>query len=146
MVLWHVIFWAVLTVLLIASEIATVQLVAIWFGAGSLAAFVSSFFGIPFYIQVIIFIAGSILLLLLTRPLVRRFLHSKKVHTNADSVIGRECVVKESIDNVAGSGRVYVDGLTWSARSVDDKVTFSEGQACIVTEIQGVKLIVKAAD
>lgn len=145
MILWHVIFWAVLTVILIASEIATVQLVAIWFAAGSLAAFVSSFFGIPFYVQVIIFIAGSILLLLLTRPLVRRFIHDKKVRTNADRVIGKECVVKEPIDNINGSGRVYVDGLTWTARSSDDTVTYPEGTTCVVTEIQGVKLIVKAA-
>lgn len=49
MEMWHVLFWAALTVLLIAAEIATVQLVAVWFAAGSLAAFVSSLFGLDFY-------------------------------------------------------------------------------------------------
>lgn len=143
MELWHVLFWAALTVLLIATEISTVQMVAIWFAAGSLAAFTASFFGVPFYVQVIIFVAGSILLLAATRPIVRKMLKGKKTRTNADSVIGQECVVKEAIDNISDTGRVYVNGLYWAARSYDPEVKIPEQAVCVVQEIQGVKLIVK---
>lgn len=143
MELWHIIFWAVLTAILIISEICTVQMVAIWFAAGSLLAFISSFFQIEFYIQVIIFIAGSLLLLFTTRPFIKKFLNGAKFHTNADSVIGKKCVVKEEINNLNNSGRVFVDGLDWAARSTDNEIIFPVGAACIATEIQGVKLIVR---
>lgn len=144
MVLWHIIFWAVLTVILIGSEIATVQLISVWFGAGSLVAFISSFIGIDFYMQVIIFIAVSIILLLSTRPFVKRFLNEKNhVKTNADSLVGRECVVKEEINNLLGSGRVFAGGLDWAARSFDNNVICRSGESCAITEIQGVTLIVK---
>lgn len=143
MELWHVLFWAILTVLLIVAEIATVQLVAVWFAVGGLVAFISSLFAVPFYIQVILFIAGSVILLFATRPIVHRLLrNSKIVRTNADRVVGQECVVREEIDNLRGTGRVYVDGLDWTARSAEDGVTFPVGATCIVKEIQGVKLIV----
>lgn len=144
MELWHVLFWAILTVLLIVAEIATVQLVAVWFAVGGLAAFIASFFGVPFYIQVILFIVGSVVLLLATRPIVRRLLRgSKLVHTNADRVLGQECVVREEIDNLRVTGRVFADGLDWTARSADDGVTFPIGAKCVIQEIQGVKLIVQ---
>ena len=48
MVLWQVLFWAVITIALIIFEFSTVQLVAVWFAAGGLAAFISSFFGLSF--------------------------------------------------------------------------------------------------
>ncbi len=143
--LWQVLLWAALTVLLLVVEIATVQLVAIWFAVGSLTAFISSLFGVPFYGQMILFIAGSVVLLVATRPIVRRLLrNTRRVKTNADRVLGRECVVREAIDNLRGTGRVYVDGLSWAARSADDSVTFSVGDTCVVQDIQGVKLIVHA--
>jgi len=143
--LWQVLFWAALTVLLLVVEIATVQLVAVWFAVGSLTAFISSLFSVPFYVQVILFIAGSVVLLVATRPIVRRLLrNTRKVKTNADRVLGKECVVREAIDNLRGTGRVYVDGLSWAARSADDSVTFSVGDTCVVQDIQGVKLIVQA--
>lgn len=146
MVLWHIIFWAILAVVLIGSEIATVQLISVWFAAGSLAAFISSFFGIDFYIQVIIFIAVSILLLLVTRPFVKKFLNSGgHVKTNSDSIVGKECVVKEEISNQIGTGRVFVDGLTWAAKSAVPDQIFKENEVCVVTDIQGVTLIVKSS-
>lgn len=142
MELWHVLFWSALTILLIAAEISTVQLVAVWFAAGSLAAFISSLFGVPFYAQVIIFILGSVFLLLVTRPIVRKMLRGKRARTNADSVIGQECVVKEQIDNRAATGRVKVNGLFWTARSEDPSVVIPVDAVCVIKEIQGVKLIV----
>lgn len=144
MVLWHIIFWAVLTVILIGSEIATVQLISVWFGAGSLVAFISSFMGIDFYMQVIIFIAVSIILLLATRPFVRRFLNEKNhVKTNADSLVGKDCIVRDEVNNLLGSGRVLVSGLDWAARSYDNAIICKAGETCAITEIQGVTLIVK---
>ncbi|MEG0691777.1 MAG: NfeD family protein [Oscillospiraceae bacterium] len=147
MVLWHIIFWAVLTVILIGSEIATVQLISVWFGAGSLIAFISSFFAIEFYVQVIIFIAVSIVLLLSTRPFVKKFLNSSNhIKTNSDSIVGKECIVKEEVNSHAGTGRVFADGLTWAAKSAFPEKILKENETCIITDIQGVTLIIKSLE
>jgi len=84
-------------------------------------------------------------LLFLTRPLVKKLVKGKRVHTNADQVIGKECIVREEIDNIRGIGRARVDGLDWSARSTDDTIVIPEGTICIIREIRGVKLIVSPA-
>ena len=144
MVLWHVIFWAVLIILMICTEIGTVQLVAVWFAAGGIIAFIGALFGVPFYVQIILFILGSLLLLLATRRITRRLLRGhRKIPTNSDRVVGQECIVREEIDNLRGSGRVHADGMDWTARSTDDKVVCPVGTVCVVEEIQGVKLIVR---
>ena len=143
MEIWEVLFWAVLSVALIITEIATVQLVAVWFAAGGIAAFISSLFTVPFWAQLIIFIIVSLLLLLATRPIVHRLVSGrKKVATNADSMIGQECVVKERIDNREDVGRVLADGLLWTARTADGG-TMEVGESCVVDSIVGVKLIVR---
>lgn len=144
MVLWHIIFWAALAIILIGSEIATVQLISVWFGAGSLVAFISSFFAIDFYVQVIIFITVSVVLLLATRPFVKKYLNSGgHTKTNADSLIGKECVVKEEVNSLLGTGRVYVEGLAWSAKSTSPDIILKENETCVITDIQGVTLIIK---
>lgn len=143
MELWQTIFWAILTVALISTEIATVQLVAIWFGAGALVAFVASFFGMAFWLQIVIFILISVILLLLTRPTVKKWINGKKIATNADSIIGMTGIVIEKIDNIRDTGRVMVNGLNWSARAANEKDLFDIDSRCEVISIEGVKAIVK---
>ncbi len=76
-----------------------------------------------------------------TRPLVKKYVNNKVEPTNADIVIGKECRVTERIDNIAGTGAVYVDGKTWTARSEDD-TPIAEGELVTAVRIDGVKLIV----
>lgn len=142
MVLWQVIMWAVIAVALIVAEISTVQFIAIWFAAGSLSAFVCALCGGSFLMQFIIFVAGSILLLFLTRPIVKKLSAGKIIHTNADVIIGQRAVVIERIDNIHGTGRVKVNGLDWMARAKDSANTFDLEQECEVMAIEGVKAIV----
>lgn len=143
MEVWEVLFWAVLSVILIVIELATVDLVAVWFAAGGIAAFVASLFSVPFWAQIILFIAASLILLLATRPIVKRLVSDrKKVPTNADSMIGAECVVKERIDNRENTGRVLAGGLLWSARTADGSIS-EVGETCVIESIEGVKLIVR---
>ena len=145
MEIWHLILWAVLTVVLIVVELVTVELVAVWFAAGSLASCITTLAGGSLWVQLIVFLAVSVLLLIATRPIVRSILKNRTpVATNADSLIGTVCVVKETINNVEDTGRVFADGLMWTARSADGTVIPAETH-CIVESIAGVKLIVRPA-
>ena len=127
-------------IIAIALEAATAQLVSIWFAGGGLAGLIAHFLHAPFWLQVIAAAVATLILLLATRPLVRRFLRGKETRTNADRVVGRTAVVTEPIDNVLAKGRVSVLGSDWTARSLDGGAIPAGAQAR-GERIEGVKLI-----
>ena len=136
------IFWIAAMIVFFIVEAATVGLVSIWFAFGALAALICALLHAPTWLQITWFLAISVITLLLTRPLAKRYVNGRAVATNADRNIGRTAVVTERIDNLAATGAVKLDGVVWTARTQNDEVTVEEGTAVIVQEIQGVKLIV----
>lgn len=136
------IFWAVLIVAFGIFEAATAQLVSIWFVFGAIAALVAALLHAPLYLQIIIFIVVSIVALLVTRPIVKKYINPKKEHTNADRVVGQQGIVVDKIDNLDGVGQVKIDGKIWTARSVDGS-EIPAGSTVVIEKIEGVKLIVK---
>lgn len=137
------IFWIVLLVVLVIVEAATAQLVTIWFAAGAAAALIAERCHAPEWLQWIIFIAVSVIALIATRPLVRKVTKNKRQPTNADRCIGQTAVVLEEINNIEGKGQVQVNGIPWTARSLDGTI-FKKDELVTVERIDGVKLIVKA--
>ncbi len=135
-------FWAAAIVVFLVLEGMTAGLVTIWFALGALAALLASVFGAPLWLQLVWFFVISIAALFLTRPLARKYLNSKTQATNADMYVGKECVVTEAIDNVAGTGAVKVAGKVWTARS-EDGSSLPAGAKAEALRIEGVKLIVK---
>ena len=82
------IYWLMLFVVLLGIEILTMGLTTIWFAGGALAAFLISLIGCPVWLQAVVFIAVSLILLLVTRPFEIRYLNQKTEKTNVDSLIG----------------------------------------------------------
>ena len=134
------IVWFVAMVVFMVLELSTVSLTCIWFALGALAALLASLCGAPIWLQVIWFFVVSILSLIATRPLVKKF-NSKTTPTNADMVIGQTCVVMEPISNLSETGAVKVGGKVWTARSEDGSI-FAPGECVIAVRIEGVKIIV----
>ena len=135
------IVWLAAFVIFAIFEAATVQLVSIWFAAGSLAALVITLFHGPLWLQFTVFLVVSIVVLALARPLIKRHLASRFRPTNMDRVIGAVCRVTEDIDNVAPSGAVSVQGKVWTARSKSG-APIKAGSLVRAVAIDGVKLIV----
>ena len=139
---WMPLIWLLIAVALCLIEALTVDLVAVWFAAGSLAAIIPSLFDTPFWVQFLVFLAVSLVCLVFTRPLVVDVLKVRKTSTNADRVIGMIGVVTVAINNITGSGRVLVNGLDWAARS-DDGTPIEEQESVLIKKIEGVTLIVE---
>ncbi len=135
--------WLALLVLFIITEIATVQLTTVWFAGGALVSMLLAAFGVKsITVQVLVFLAVSIVLLIATRPLVKKHINKKSQPTNADRCIGAQAIVTEEINNLLGSGAAKVNGVEWTARSEDGK-TIPAGTTVTVVKIDGVKLIVR---
>ncbi|MBD9281841.1 MAG: NfeD family protein [Clostridiales bacterium] len=136
-------FWVAALVVFLIVEAVTAGLVSIWFVFGSLVALICAALGAAVWLQIFWFVIVSVATLVLTRPLVKRYVDSRSVATNADRSIGRTAVVTERIDNLAAAGAVNLDGVVWTARSTDDAVAIETGERVTVRAIEGVKLIVE---
>ncbi len=135
--------WLVAMIVLLIIEGIVPGLVSIWFAIGAFAAMISAILGAPLWLQVLWFFAVSILTLCLTRPFAKKYVNSRATPTNADMLIGKECVVTEAIDNVLGTGAVTVGGKVWTARTEEPDGKAETGKVMTVVRIDGVKLIVK---
>lgn len=136
--------WVAVIIIGVAIEAFTLDLSAIWFAVGAVAALVAASIGLELSAQLIIFVLFSAVLLVLARPFCRRFLRTKNEPTNADRIIGEPAIVVEEINNMQAAGAVQIFGQLWTARSADDTV-IPEGAAVRVVAIRGVKAIVEKA-
>lgn len=135
--------WLALLVLFILTEVATVQLTTIWFAGGALISLILAAAGINnIFIQIIVFLLVSIILLFATRPLVKKYINKKSQPTNADRCIGKQAVVTEDINNLLSTGAAKVNGIEWSARALNGEL-IPVGTTVTVEKIDGVKLIVR---
>lgn len=139
------VLWLAGIIVFAVLEAATASaLVSIWFAVGSLAALIVSFFTDNFWIQLVVFFVVSIVVLALVRPLTRKYFTPKTEATNADRWVGQTAIVTETIDNLAATGQVQLKGQTWTARG-EDNAPLTAGTRVEVVRIEGVKVIVRAA-
>ena len=135
--------WLIVFIVLTAIEMATFQLVTIWFAVGAVAAFITSLFSTSLEIQLIVFLAVSMLLLILVRPIAGRFLQTKTVKTNVDSLIGDYATVTARIHNQEGFGKAVIRGQEWTAAAEKDKEAKADAA---VLQIKSMEAFEKAAD
>lgn len=138
-----VMYWLLAAAAFLILEMLTMGLTSIWFAGGALVGAVVASLGLALGVQVAAFAVVSVVLLLLTRPLARKYLNSRTVKTNADSLIGETCVVTQTIDNLKAEGQVLIRGQIWTARSTDEDLVIQKDTRVRVIKISGVKLMVE---
>lgn len=133
--------WLGLVILFLIAEGATVSLVSLWFAAGAVVAMFAALLGAGAWLQTGLFLVVSGALLLMLRPIVRRYLVPKITPTNVDSLVGSTGLVTEAIDNVTASGQVKLGAMEWTARSTTGE-NIPQSTLIRVDRIEGVKVYV----
>lgn len=140
--------WIALIVFFLLVEAGTVAMVSLWFAGGAFAGMIACLLGGGPWLQISIFLAVSLALLILFLPAIKKR-QSKKaiIPTNADRIIGMKALVTEPIDFLQGKGAVKADGKVWSAKleESDSGVSESipEGALVEILRIEGAKVIVR---
>ena len=137
----YLIIWGAVFVVMVIAELSTMQLVSIWFAAGAAAAFAATLMNSELWLQLTVFALVSIVLLVVTRPLLKRFTVRDKQPTNMDMDLGKTATVIEDIDNALGKGRARLNDVDWKAVSADGS-PISKGTIVTIREIRGTKLYV----
>lgn len=135
-----VIIWGIVLIGAVLLEVFTEQFVSIWFAFAALVSIILAGLGTPVWAQMMVFIAVTAILLIATRPIVKR-LRGNYVRTNADMNVGKTAVVTESVNNNLSKGRAVIDGVYWKAVS-EDGSEIEEGSAVVIKAVDGAKLIV----
>ena len=134
--------WVAVTIICIVIESLTLSLTTIWFGISSFVLVFLAFTPIPFGAQLFIFVALALVLLIFTRPVVKKKINQKQIATNYERIIGQIAVVTKKI-TALDKGSVKINGMEWTA-AVKEDITLEKGSKCIIEEIAGVTAYVKS--
>ena len=137
--------WLIVLVVCLVVEFSTLGLTSIWFAGGALLSMIIALIGGPLWLQILVFLVASIVLLIFTRPVAAKYFNKNRTKTNVDSIAGRQAIVTETIDNLKGVGQIVTNGMEWTARSLDDSV-IEEGAVVTIEKIEGVKVFVVLAE
>ena len=133
--------WLFILVAAIVVEASTVSLVSLWFVPSACIAMILALCEVKLWIQLTVFFAVFLLLMMILRPVFKKNMGLRIVPTNVDTLIGAQAVVIEQIDNLQAKGQVKVRGQIWTARSADENLIYETGAVVTVLAIEGVKLI-----
>ena len=134
--------WLGIFILALIIELCTEQIVSIWFSGSALISFILSLCKVYWWIQIIVFVVCSIVLLIFSRPFIRKVLQ-RDIPTNIDSLIGTSIkVISEVTPTSLGEGKIR--DVTWSL--ISNNETIKEGEYATIIAIEGNKLHVKRKD
>ena len=137
--------WIIVAIIFAVLEGFTVSLVTVWFAVGGIAAMIASLLGANIGIQIAIFLAVSILLLIFTRPILVKYLKLGKEKNNLEQIIGKTGLVTSAIEPF-NSGQVKLNGIIWTAVGEDQNCAFAKDEQVKIVKIEGVKLIVTSLE
>ncbi len=137
--------WLGLLVLAVIIEIATLDLVSVWFAVGAIIPLIlSGIGGIMIEIQVVVFVVVSALLIIFLRKYAQKWLFKNmNSKTNMDMQIGKVYRLLENAD-FEKNGSVKINDVVWTAVSEKGQL-IEKGQLVEIVKIEGNKMIVKPA-
>ena len=122
--------WLVVFVVFAALELVSLGLTCIWFAIGALAGCVAALLGANWIV---------------IRPFAIKYVDNKAEKTNVESMAGKQGIVIVEIDNINAKGMIKVDGMEWTARSVDGDIIPKDSLVTVVS-VEGVKAMVRKAE
>lgn len=135
--------WLAIIVLSVIIEIATLDLVSVWFAVGGIIPFIlSAIGGIAMEIQISVFVVVTAVLIIFIRKYAQKLLFKNmNDKTNLDMQIGK---IYRMLDdaNFEKNGSIKINDVVWTAVSESGELIKS-GQLVEVVKIGGNKMFVK---
>lgn len=135
--------WAIAGIILLIVEIVTPGL--FFFALLSVASFIAAvvaYFNPPSWVPMLSFFIASIVLIISTRPLLRKLITQERIPSNVDELIGKEALVKMRI-SPHEAGVIKVGGEEWKAEATEP---IEEGSVVTIMKVEGTRTTVKKKD
>lgn len=127
--------WLVAGLVFLIIELSTTALVSIWFVPSAVITAVCSLFIKSIYLQVLIFVALSVVFLFLSKKLYKK--HKSEAEDASTLMIGKTAVAVQRINQ--DDGKVLVGDIYWRAVSDED---IGENDTVTVKSVNGTTLVV----
>jgi len=136
------IVWIALILVFLVIEIFTVDFTFLMIAVGSIGGLVSSLFGVPWFLQLVIAGVLSILLIFAVRPPLLRTLRRGEDPTksNISALIGLTGTIVSGFRGAADQVKLS-NGETWTLRTTDGS-TPALGDTVVVSAIDGATAVV----
>jgi membrane protein implicated in regulation of membrane protease activity len=133
--------WLIFAVALAGAEVLTGDMFLLMLSGGSLAASLTAWLtDWPILGDGVVFVAVSVLLVMLVRPVLRQRLTPRATPTGIKALEGKKAVV---LDRVAcDAGQVKLDGQVWTARPLNEDEVYEPGESVTVMHIEGATAVV----
>jgi membrane protein implicated in regulation of membrane protease activity len=136
--------WGISALILLGGEVWSQNFVFLWPALAAAATSIGALLGLSENAQLTLFSILSIVLLALSRTVLRKalFPEHKRLRTNVDAIPGSLVEVVEPVGDSEHPGTVKLSGEVWSAYVHGGK-TLSPGQQGRVLKVEGLKLVVE---
>ena len=132
--------WGTIILLTLVIQLITKDVEAFWFTGGSIVALSLSLFRLHIAIQLSVFIGVTAILIFTVGLWVRRLIMTKNIPTNSDSLIGKEILVLEDVNEYEkGSG--VINDVVWTI-TCQAGINIPKGKHAVIMAIDGNKLVV----
>jgi membrane protein implicated in regulation of membrane protease activity len=133
--------WTLVAAVCAGVEAFTLTLVLGFVAVAAVIALAVGAAGAPVIAQLLAFIASSVALLGVARPIARAHLRTPAaLRSGVDALIGAHAVVLERVD--AMHGQVKIGGEIWTARAYMEDQVLQPGASVDVVKIQGATALV----
>ena len=134
--------WLVAALALAGAEALTGDMFLLMLGGGALAAAGTSWlFDWPVWVDGVVFLAVSVLLLVLVRPaLRRRLVAGAPGDLGIAALEGKHALVLAQV--AMHQGQVKLDGEVWTARPLNEDDVYQPGDQVTVVRIDGATAVV----
>ena len=100
----------------------------------------------PFYVEIIVFAVISLASLILTRPLVKKFMDRTTRYTNADEFVGKKTILEKSVSKF-DAGEVKVNGIIYNAILPEaENEDIEKGAIVEIVALRGNKVVVRKTE
>ena len=125
------------------AEMMTAGFFMLPFAVGAVIAAVLAFMDVAPAIQLVVFIATSLIALILLQRFVR---HGDEAQhpIGANRFVGRTAIVLEAIDRTTGAGRVRMETEEWRATTDGDQIAV--GTEVLIIGVRGTRLVVEPTE
>ncbi|BDI22648.1 NfeD family protein [Herbiconiux sp. L3-i23] len=131
--------WLVVILVCVIIELLSLEFTFLMIAAGSVGGLATNLLGGPWWLQILVALALSVLLILTIRPLLLRVMHrgADPTPSNVDALLGMAGRVVLAIGETGGQARL-ANGETWTAHlAPGTSDPLDAGTPVVVTRIQG---------
>ena len=136
--LW--VLWVDVGVVALVIELSTAALVSIWFVPAALLTCLVSLVTDSFLIQILVFIILSIVAMIISRKVYKKYIKKDKDEVDANSnLIGKYGKTTEDTDGL--NGKVLVGDIYWKAKTQNGD-TIPKDESVKIVSVEGTTLII----